>query len=400
MSIGAQNIKKVEQALKFNYLPAFENQINTKASPFFAKIKRVSLKNNTIVATAPVGLSGGFGYSSEGMATPAAGPQKYEGFKLSAADMYVNVCISQKAVKLGGSSGSMVDILDGEIKGAYEAAKWNVARSVFGNGTGVLVSCQFGNFADNSTTSTATNVSDIKNVIEGLIVDIYESATGNKADTLRIKSVDRVNKTVTFWEPTNSVLANTSYFLTVQNSYNNEITGIGAIFDDAVDEIYGVKKSENLFIKPVVRDAGGDISDAIIRDALREASEVKNNDVDMLLCGYKAYDAYAEYLKVNNISVVDKVIAGGFKAINFRLDNREIDLVTERFVPDYEMWGVNSDSFKFHCTDWEFADLQGGGIFNLMENQSVYRALLANYGNLMCDNPGGCVRIHNIGTAV
>lgn len=394
MSIGAQNIKKVEQALKFNYLPAFENQINTKASPFFAKIKRVPLKNNTIVATAPVGLSGGFGYGSEGMATPKAGPQKYEGFKLSAADMYVNVCISQKAVKLGGGSGSMVDILDGEIKGAYEAAKWNVARSVFGNGTGILTSCTF-----LSGETAEANVSDVKNVIEGLIVDVYNSEK-DKVATARIKSVDRKAKKITFWEKITSVISGETFFLTVQNSYNNEITGIGAIFDDDVDEIYGVKKSENLFIKPVIKDAEGDISDSIIRSALREASEIKNNDVDMLLCGYAAYDAYAEYLRVNNISVVDKVIAGGFKAINFRLDNREIDLVTERFVPDNEMWGVNTDSFKFHCTDWEFAELQGGGIFNLMENESVYRALLANYGNLMCDNPGGCVRIHNVGYAV
>ena len=394
MSIGAQNIKKVEQALKFNYLPAFENQINTKASPFFAKIKRVPLKNNTIVATAPVGLSGGFGYGSEGMATPKAGPQKYEGFKLSAADMYVNVCISQKAVKLGGGSGSMVDILDGEIKGAYEAAKWNVARSVFGNGTGILTSCTF-----DSSEVTEAYVSDVKNVIEGLIVDVYDSNKTKRA-TARIKSVDRKAKKITFWEKITTVISGETFFLTVQNSYNNEITGIGAIFDDGVDEIYGVKKSENLFIKPVIKDAEGDISDSIIRSALREASEIKNNDVDMLLCGYAAYDAYAEYLRVNNISVVDKVIAGGFKAINFRLDNREIDLVTERFVPDNEMWGVNTDSFKFHCTDWEFAELQGGGIFNLMENESVYRALLANYGNLMCDNPGGCVRIHNVGYAV
>ena len=397
MSIGAQNIKKVEQALKYNYLPAFENQINTKASPFFAKIKRVPLKNNTIVATAPVGLSGGFGYGSEGMATPKAGPQKYEGFKLSAADMYVNVCISQKAAKLGGGSGSMVDILDGEIKGAYEAAKWNVARSVFGNGTGVLASCS--SVSTDGTMTGASNISNIKNVIEGLIIDVYKSDDSSKVGTARIKSVDRVNKTITFWEPIN-LLSGVECFLTVQNSYNNEITGIGAIFDDDVDEIYGVKKSENLFIKPVIKDAEGDISDSIIRSALREASEIKNNDVDMLLCGYAAYDAYAEYLRVNNISVVDKVIAGGFKAINFRLDNREIDLVTERFVPDNEMWGVNTDSFKFHCTDWEFAELQGGGIFNLMENESVYRALLANYGNLMCDNPGGCVRIHNVGYAV
>ena len=60
------------------------------------------------------------------------------------------------------------------------------------------------------------------------------------------------------------------------------------------------------------------------------------------------------------------------------------------------MWGVDSTALELHMQEWDFAALQGGGIFNLMENSSVYRALLANYGDLICKNPGGCVKIHNV----
>jgi hypothetical protein len=60
------------------------------------------------------------------------------------------------------------------------------------------------------------------------------------------------------------------------------------------------------------------------------------------------------------------------------------------------MWGFETGDLEFHSFDWFFAELQGGGIFNLMEKQSVYRALLCNYGELICSNPGGCVRIYNV----
>lgn len=386
---NVQTIKTLEKALKYNYLPVFENQITTKASPFLAKIQKVPLVSNTIVGSAPVGLSGGFGFGAEGEATPKAGAQAYEGFKLDSVDMYVDVCISQKAVKLGTKSGSMVNALNAEIKGAYEAAKWNVARSVFGNGTGVLTTIT------RALGSAEATVGDTRFLREGLIVDIHGS-DGTVKDTVRIKSINRANSKVTFYTAPKTENA-AGEFLTVQNSYNREITGLGAIFDSSVASIYGVKKTENPFIMPVVKNAEGDISDGLIRSVIREAADDKNNEIDMLLCGYEAYDAYAEYLKVNNIHVVDKVIAGGFKALVFTIDNRDIELVTERFVPSTEMWGVNTDTFKLHCTEWEFAELNGGSIFNLMENQSAYRALLTNYGNLMCSNPGGCVRLYNVG---
>lgn len=387
---NVQTLKTLEKALKYNYLPVFENQITTKASPFFAKIEKVPLTSNTIVASAPVGLSGGFGFGEEGMATPQSGAQVYEGFKLDSADMYVDVCISQKAVKLGTKSGSMVNALDAEIKGAYEAAKWNVARSIFGNGTGKLTTISGYSGSDIAT------VADARFLKEGLIVDIH-TEDGTIVDTVRIKGIDRANKKVTFYEDAKAGPGNAGDFLTVQNSYNREITGLGAIFDDSITKLYGVEKAANQFIKPVVVDAQGDISDGILRSGIREAADDKNSEIDMLLCGYQAYDHYAEYLKVNNIHVVDKVIAGGFKALVFTMDNREIEIVSERFVPETEIWGVNTDSFKFHSTDWEFAELNGGSIFNLMEKQSAYRALLTNYGNLMCSNPGGCVRFYNVG---
>ena len=395
-----QTLKTLENALRDNYLNPFRNGLTTEPSPLLAKTKKIPLTSNDIVATAPIGLSGGFGFGAEGQATPEAGRVMYNRFKTYAKDMYVNIAISAKAVRLTGSGGSMVNALDSEVKAAYETAKWNVGRSLFGNGSGVLTNT---NAVSNSTTFTLPAEEDggtAKFLKEGLIIDVYAKGAkvGDEPQSngkgLRIASVDRANRTFTVYG--NAVTLEEG-FITVQKSYGKEITGLGAIFDDGVTSLYGVEKASNAVLKPTVIDANGNIDDGILWDAVEQAETYKNSKIDTMLLGRNAYKGYVDYLRTNNINIDIKTkdIVGGFKSLAFAFSNREIDMVYEQFIPDDEVWCVESGTLELHTQDWDFADLQGGGIFNLMENSSVYRALLANYGDLICTNPGGCVRIHN-----
>lgn len=391
-----QNLKTFEKALKENYLPVWRNALGVEPTALLQKIKKVPLKGNKIVATAPIGLSGGFGFSEEGAATPKAGGVQFERFESTAKDMYVDIVISAKAVRLTGSGGAMANALDTEVKGAYQTAKWNVGRSLFGNGTGVL--------ATTSAVATAGNtitVSDTKYLKEGLIIDILatdgttgETAVQTNGSGRRIKSIDRANKTITI---TGTASTFSAGFITVQNSYNRELTGLGAIYDDNITTIYGVTKASNPYLKPIVVDADHDLEEKIITQSLRAAKNDKNSNIDMILCGEGAFDYFTDYLRTNNhrVEPSSHTLAGGFQAVEFLFGDKKVDLVCEQFVPDGEMWGVETGALEFHAQEWNFADLQGGGIFNLMENSSAYRALLANYGDLICTNPGGCVRITN-----
>ncbi len=418
-----QNLITAEKALKEIYLPYLDNLLGIAPSPLLSKIKKVKLVGDHIVAGAPIGLSGGFGYGAEGEATPKSGNVISEKFKLFAKDMYVNICISQKAVQLGTTSGAMVDLLAQEIQGAQDAAKWNVGRSLFGNGTGVL--CQIRAATTYSSGVTTVKVNDVSKLKEGLTVDLYvkDSTTPDaNGKGLRIKSISRTSESLTpsggsaekvYAVTLTGGSANTSIaavtvssgaesgggFITVQNSYNRELTGLGAIFDDSITSLYGVSKASNLYMKPIVVDANNDISNKVIRGALRQSEWDKNGNVDMLLCGNTAFDAYADYLTTNNIRVEasEGTLKGGFRTIKLMFGNKDIDIVNESFVPDTEMWGIDTSVTELHQTDWTFAELKGGGIFNLMEGSSAYRALLTNYGELICKNPGSCVRIKNVG---
>lgn len=386
-AVGAQTLKTFEKALKENYLPVWKNQLGIEPTALLAKVKKVPLKSDKIVATAPIGLSGGFGFSAEGEATPEAGNVRFNRFETNAKDMYVNLCISAKAVRLTGSGGAMANALDTEVKAAYETAKWNVGRALFGNGTGKLTTIA----SASGKTAVVATTAYLK---EGLIVDVYKANNEKAVAGARVMSIDRGANAVTLDKDFVDGVADG--FITVQGSLNREITGLGAIFDDSITTLYGVEKASNPYLYPTVINANGDLTDGLITKALRAAKNEKNSNIDLILAGDEAFDTYVDYLRGNNYRVeeMSHTLNGGFKAIKFVFGNREVDVVNDSFVPSNEMWGVDTSALELHTQEWNFADLQGGGIFNLMEGHSIYRALLANYGDLICTNPGGCIRIY------
>lgn len=392
----SQNLLKISEILKNDYKPALENQIGIEPSPFLEKVKKVPLTANTIKAAAPIGINGGFGFGSEGNATPASAAQNYAAFTLDAVDMYVDIRVSDKTVKLASNNtGAMVNALDGEVKGSYASAKWNIGRALFGDGSGKLAT------ATKITVENVITLSSVKNVIEGLVIDVY---TSDEAQTpaysaRRIVSVDRTAKTITVDGEAMTAAASITGFITVQNSYKRELCGLGAIFDSSVDSLYGLSKAENNWLNPVTVDANQDFTDIVIHRGVKEAYDYKNSQIDLIMLGDNAFAAYQTYMKENNVVVTDKhQFVGGAVGYKVLVGNREVVIVNERFVPDNEAWGVDTSAFSFESTGWDFAS-QGSGIFTLIPGTSVYRALLASYGNLICANPGGCVRFINCNIA-
>jgi hypothetical protein len=145
------NISDIGHILKDQYLPAVVNQIQTEPSAFLEKIKKTPLTGaGSIKWASPIGLNGGFGFGVDGEGTPKAGAQNYADFEIKPVDMYVNIEISDKTVKLANTDkNSMIRTLDTEIKSSYETAKWNLGRSLFGNGSGKLATVTANNSASN-----------------------------------------------------------------------------------------------------------------------------------------------------------------------------------------------------------------------------------------------------------
>jgi len=396
----AQDLVRVASVLKEEYLPFLNNGINVEADPFLEKIKKSTLTASSGRYGARIGIGGGFGMSAERQPTPNALAPIYKNLTYTSKDGYVDIKLSHKDVTLArNNTGALLDTVTDAMDASYEAAKWNVGRMLFGDGTGLLATVTAASTASievEGTTITVTEltVDDTSKLIEGLVIDTYTSTTLDNS-SLQIYSVDHANKKILLNKTATTAIA-ANDLLYVQGSKGREITGLGAIYDDNVASIYGVTKVGNAWITPNVVDANNDISDVVITDAIRLSTR-RNGKIDMIFAGPDAYNAYEYYMRETgiNTNIVEKrLFRAGAAGYDIMFGDRIATLIRNEFVPSDEMWGVDSTQFELRQTGWDFVDYQGSP-FVLMPDTSVYRALLANYMELVCKNPGTCVRITN-----
>ena len=395
----AQTLELVKEILKDKYLPAFRNQIGIKPSPFLEMIKKTNATNDTVKAAATFGLNGGVGFGVDGSDTPISGPQMYKDFEIGLRNLYCNIEISDKTIKLGSKSeSSMIDALDREVRSAFDATNWNLGRALFGDGSGVLCKIKA------VEKDTIVTVDSAKNLKEGMIVDTY--STGGSTPTekeRRIIAIDRANNIVYLSSPTSA----TTGFMTLQNSYNREITGLGAVMEKAaavtVEEndyqLYGKSVYQNPWLKPLVYDAtkavGGGLNDVLITNAMRDAERDKNGDIDLIMMGDTAFNAYQMYMKENNVTITEQLkFKGGHSGFEVLFGNKTAKVVNESFVPETEVWGVSTKDWKYESTPFDFAN-ENSSTFTLVPGKNYYRALLTSYGNVICENPGASFKITN-----
>ena len=207
------NLAELERIAREQALPAIDNQISKEPSPFLEKITKPPLTSSKIDVITGVGLNGGFGYGGENKDIPKGGGQIYEKFQLDTADMYGTIEISNKALQLGlGDKG--INLLMNEMQGIKDAMTWNIGRSLFGNGKGILANVTASSGAVNKITVDSTKL-----LKEGLTVDFYTTGAGVDSTPAhtgkRIVGIDRANKTITV---DGSAITVAAGFITVQGS--------------------------------------------------------------------------------------------------------------------------------------------------------------------------------------
>lgn len=395
----AQDLLTVESILKEEYLDFIRNNLNVTPSPFLEMIRKETLTANSGKFGARTGIGGGFGMSEERAKTPQAYAPLYGNFNYESKDAYVDIQISHKDIVLGQSNrAALINTVEDAMDASYDAANWNVARMLFGDGSGKLC-----NVSGVTTSSPEITVDDTTYLIEGLVVDLYanEAAVGSapSSSALQIVAINHGTKKVILSQNPSAALS--AGFMAVQNSYGREITGLKSIFDPAVQTIYGVNKTANPWVNPYSVSANNDIDDTKLTDAVAFARDRRNAKIDLIMCGESAFRAYEYYMKegAGNTTIVDKrKFVGGAVGYTILAGNQEVTVVRERFVPSDKMWGVDTKQFSLRETGWDYA-AHKGSIFTLREDTSVYRALLANYMELICKMPGGCVEITDCGAA-
>lgn len=384
------SLTTAESALKDAYLEAVSNQLNTKTNPLYSKIKQstADVYGKSIIKMAPVGLNGGVGAGTETGNLPVANSNNYAQFKTSLKNLYGRIQITDKAIRASASSaGAFVDLLNAEMEGLLTASKFNLGRMLYGDGTGVV-----GEVVSYDSGNTVV-LSSVKNIVEGMVLDMFDDVTVVKTG-LRVVSVDRINKTVTF--ATAPTGASAGYKFYVQGSKDNEITGLGAIFGNSAT-LYGLSRASNGWLTPYTSATSQEINDNILQTAVDFLEENSGSNIDIITCGAGAKRAYIDYLNVYRKSVNVETLDGGFKAISCN----GIPMVSDRFVEDDTIYLLDSSKFTLHqLCDWTWIEGENGSVLHQDAGLPTYSATLVKYADLICDQPNGQAKFTNISTTV
>lgn len=397
------SLQTADKALKDVYLGVVSDQLNTAVNPLLARIKQTTsdVWGKNIVKMAPYGVNGGIGAGSETGALPTAGGNNYEKFTLELKNLYGKIDISDKAIRASMSSaGAFVNLLNAEMEGLIKASSFNMGRMLYGDGKGLLAK-----ISDNAVSAsgvTTFTVDDVSALAEGMIVDILTSAGVVKSGAVKITIVNRGSKVVTVAvsgftasELKVTTSQTTQYYFAVQGSFGKELTGLGAIFDTNLSTLYGLKRAENSWMNPYVKECGSsstmaDITDITMQSVIDYLEENFGSQVDFIVCSSGVKRNYQSYLNTyrSNIDIMD--LAGGFKALSYN----GIPVVSDRFAPKNTMYMLNTDEFKLHqLCDWKWLEGEDGRVIKQNAGTPTYSATLVKYADLICDKPCGQAKI-------
>lgn len=384
-------LETAEKALKSVYLNVVADQLNVGVNPLLAKIEQTSsdVWGKEIIKLVPYGINGGIGAGTETGELPTPAANNYDRFKLELKNLYGTIELSDKAIRASQSNtGAFVNLLNAEMEGLLKASKFNLGRMLYGDGSGTLAICKGQGGASN-----VIALDSVRNVMEGMVVDVYSKASGTAYGDLkgvRIVSVDRVNNTVTLSANVATTVADGD-ILTVQGSKENELTGLGAIFSDR--DLYGLSREGRSWLAPKQYENVGSISTAKIQSAIDYIDEVAGSQIDFIVCSYDVRRAYLDYLALTRTNVDYMNLDGGFKALSYN----GIPLIADRFVESGTMYLLNSKDFKLHqLCDWRWLEGDNGKVIKQKAGSATYGATLVKYADMICDKPIGQAKLSGI----
>ena len=381
-------LQTAENALKNVYLGTITDIMNTKINPLMTKIQATAsdVWGKEIHTAARVGINGGFGAGSEVGPLPEAKGSDYLQFVTTLKNLYGKIEISDKAIRAGVEGvGAFTDILNSEIEGLINASKFNFGRMLYGNGSGLLgtVGDMFEPFY---------SVDNLNNFIPGMLIDVYSPKGTLVCSKTRVSAIVYEDSSIVIPDLDAGVIEKGAK-LYVQGSKDNELTGLGRIFDESIDKLYGVSKNSHPEIKPYVKNLNGAFSETTLEEVIDAVQNRTNSTINFISASATAKYAYQEFMAQFKRNIDVMKLDGGFNSLSYN----GIPFVYDKFVKDGDMYLLDTDKFKLHqLCDWRYLENSNGKILHQKEDKPVYSATLVKYCDLVCSNPAGQAKITNI----
>ena len=379
--------KNADNALKTFYLDAVSKAIDTRTNPFLAQIERTSVgvSGKEVRKLVRYGLNGAVGVGTETGNLPTARGNQYLQYVSTLKNIYGTIEISDKALRVSQSNeGALVNLLNEEMEGLVDSAKYQFGRMLYGNGNGMLAEV-------NDQAKDGVYVTDTAALMEGMAVKIVVGGVDAwVSEDMLITKVEREQKKVYFDAELDfeSVPAGATI---VAAGEGEEITGLKKLFDS--EELYGIKKEEYPFLQPYDHEYDEDFSEELLAKAIDGIEERSGGQVNIILCSWGMRRTIEFYFKEMGTPLATIDLGNGFKALEYR----GVPIVADRFCQSGTIYLLNTNDFKLcQLCDWEWMESEDGAILRQVPGKPVFTATLVKYAELICERPHGQGRLSGI----
>ncbi len=381
----AVNLTNADSALKSVYLDVISEQLNSNVNPFLAAIEKSTndVWGKEVKKLAVYGINGGVGAGTEDGDLPSASGNNYGQFVTTLKNLYGVIEISDKAIRASeNNSGAFVSLLTAEMEGLIKSSTFNFGRMLFGDGSGKLSNVE-------AIVDDMIIVSNVSNFIEGMVID-FRSPNGEIISGVGPRKVTKVDRGLNTISVSNGMVSVEQIpegsIITVQGSYQNEITGLGALFNKESPTLYGLDRAQNTWLNPYSYEEAGKLTETVIQTVLDGIEENSGSQVNFIVCSWGVRRALQHEFSSNRRMFDSMEIAGGYKTISYN----GIPIVADRFCPKGTMYLLNTNDFVLHqLCDWQWLTGDDGRVLKQVPGKPVYTATLVKYADLICSRPNG-----------
>ena len=396
--MAGADLSTLSNILKEYYLGPVAEQLNNTV----LLLSRLEAKSEDLVgkrAYVPLhyGRSSGIGARGENAALPAAGSQQYDKAVYDLKYLYGRVGVTGPSMaKTKNEAGAFLQALKSELDGVRNDLKKDLARQIYGDGTGTIGEAD--SVTDPDVVLTTSEPIRKGQFYVGMLLDVYTGSTKQNSSPLEVVGVDVATATITLDDASDvsagDNLVRAGVVVTASSSEANtyslsdEVDGLRRIVADSSTPFGGIDPASAVWWDNQRVQASGTggtggtyaLTLEDIQKGLNLARIAGGNPTSVVTSLGVQREFYMLLQDIVRYVEPDSGLSygAGFKTLSYN----GMPIIADIDAPYGHMYILDESTMKvFSDQDWHFLDADGLTL-RQVTNYDRFEAIMARYMNL------------------
>lgn len=381
------NLTTATNLFKIKYGKLSENTYNS-ANVLLGRVKKsFDFTGKRMDIAVPTSFAGGVGSGS----LPTPNYAAIQDAQITAKKMYSVIQIDRESIKAASNNeGAFVELTKFSVQKGVESWMRNMSRALFNDGSGSLgvstAAVATGSAASPVVTISAASWKEANFEEKDYIMIDSVANPYSVSNVWEIVSVDPASRQVTLSRISGSVNLTTdagAKTLIMQNSQNNDPSGLKGVLDATGGSLYGVSVARRWQATQLAAGGAGLTTDLMNQQMLeiqRKCGKVPN----LIMTSFTQYRKLLNVLEDQKQYIVEPrspELQGkvSFKGVEFMSSAGPVGVFPERFIEDDRMYFLNDNFIEIkHRPDFGWFD-DDGSVFLRTASQDAYEARYGGY---------------------